>query len=802
MMHTLPPALGGMTSYAQFMIYKLVPSQKRPGKTDKFPCYINGDVTDAHNSSAWVTADVACAEASRRGEGWGVAFVLTENDPFFFFDIDDCLKDGKWNDISTELCRMFAGAAVEVSQSGRGLHILGTGKPSVETDKRYKKANIIVDGKKVNLFDLYTEARFIALTGNAIVGDINTSHTQNLDVIVNRYLLKPDNVADDAGWTDTHVEGSYPIEDDVKLIEKACSSKGGVGAIFGGKATFKDLWTRNVEVLSDMFPPDQGGDGYDESEADLALASHLSFWCGGNCSRMERLMRQSALMRKKWEDRPAYLRETIMLANRGRTTYYSVGAPIELVTPAQVIETGSPVIRSGYQFIGGSQLVDHFKGCVYVADSHRILTPNGQMLKSEQFNAMYGGYVFALDDGNEKTTKKAFEAFTENQCIMFPKVDRSTFRPDLSQGAIIEEDGLRHVNVYVPVTVASAPGDVTPFLTHLAKLLPVERDRDILLSYMAACVQYKGVKFKWAPLLQGVEGNGKTLFTLCVMEAVGSRYSHMPPAQEIGEKFNAWLFDKIFIGVEDIYVPEQKLELIETLKPMITGEYLAKRAMQQDQVMHRLCANFMFNSNHKNAVRKTANDRRFAIFYTAQQEHIDIVRDGMGGDYFPNLYDWLKRGGGFAAVTHYLENYAIPAQFNPATHCQRAPETSSTHEAVTASLGSVEQEIMEAIDEGRQGFAGGWVSSKALDNLLRQMRADRTVPVGKRRDMMRQLGYDWHPALKDGRVNNVIMIDGGKPRLYIKIGHIHANLTNAADVARHYAAAQGDTSALAFAETK
>lgn len=109
---------------------------------------------------------------------------------------------------------------------------------------------------------------------------------------------------------------------------------------------------------------------------------------------------------------------------------------------------------------------------------------------------------------------------------------------------------------------------------------------------------------------------------------------------------------------------------------------------------------------------------------------------------------------------------------------------------------------MEAIDEGRQGFAGGWVSSKALDNLLRQMRADRTVPVGKRRDMMRQLGYDWHPALKDGRVNNVIMIDGGKPRLYIKIGHIHANLTNAADVARHYAAAQGDTSALAFAETK
>lgn len=783
-MNQIPQALGAMASYAQFMLYKLVPSSKKPGKMDKFPCNINGDVVSAHERKYWLSSDIACAEATKRGAGWGVAFVLTGDDPFFFIDIDNALHDGKWSELAIELTQSFPGAAVEVSQSRTGLHILG--KISSFPDHACKNIQLGLE--------CYTEKRFIALTGLNIVGDVATQHDDSFNRVVARYFPQTEQVAA-VEWSTTHAEGSCPIEDDTRLIEKACSSKGGVAAIFGGKATFKDLWTRNVEVLSDAYPDDDRE--YDGSSADAALAQHLAFWCGGNCERIERLMRLSAMVRPKWDSHKSYIQRTILGACARQKTYYSVGAPIELVTP-----TSAPVIRSGYQFIGGSQLVEHFKGCIYVAESHRILTPNGQMLKSEQFNAMYGGYVFAVDDGNEKTTKKAFEAFTENQCIMFPKVDRSTFRPDLLQGTIIEEDGLRHVNMYVPVTVASAPGDVTPFLTHLAKLLPVERDRDILLSYMAACVQYKGTKFKWAPLLQGVEGNGKTLFTMCVMAAIGERYSHMPPASEIGEKFNEWLFDKIFIGVEDIYVPEQKLELIEILKPMITGERLAKRAMQASQVMHRLCANFMFNSNHKNAVRKTANDRRFAIFYTAQQEHIDIIRDGMGGDYFPNLYEWLKRGGGFAAVTHYLENYAIPAQLNPATHCQRAPETSSTHEAVSASLGSVEQEIMEAIDEGRTGFAGGWVSSKALDNLLRQMRADRTVPVGKRRDMMRQLGYDWHPALKDGRVNNVIMIDGGKPRLYIKIGHIHANLESPADVARHYAAAQGDTSAIAFAETK
>ena len=52
-----------------------------------------------------------------------------------------------------------------------------------------------------------------------------------------------------------------------------------------------------------------------------------------------------------------------------------------------------------------------------------------------------------------------------------------------------------------------------------------------------------------------------------------------------------------------------------------------------------------------------------------------------------------------------------------------APVTSSMSEAVSLSLGAVEQEIQEAIAEGRVGFKGGWVSSLALATLLEQLRA-------------------------------------------------------------------------------
>ena len=72
------------------------------------------------------------------------------------------------------------------------------------------------------------------------------------------------------------------------------------------------------------------------------------------------------------------------------------------------------------------------------------------------------------------------------------------------------------------------------------------------------------------------------------------------------------------------------------------------------------------------------------------------------------------------------------------------------------------------------------------------MRKGNQVPRNKRHELMRSIGYDYHPGLKGGRVNNIIALENGKPRLYIKAGHIHANLESGAEIARCYAAAQGD----------
>ena len=782
-MEQLPAALAGLAAYRQFVLWKAVWNEAAQ-KFDKFPVDpATGAVRDAHDPSIWVDADIAIQKAA--GTELGIAFVFTKNDPFFFVDIDKCLIDGQWSETAIALCTTFAGCAVEVSHSGKGLHIFGSAEHIPHGCKNIKLG-----------LELYTEGRFVALTGTGAVGDANTCPPGAFERTVATYF-PPSVVTQDADWTtEPTPEWSGP-EDDDALIEKMLASKPSSGAIFGDKATIQQLWEGDEDALGRVWPDEHGARAFDNNYADASLCSHLAFWTRKDCERMDRLFRLSGLNRDKWETREDYRQRTILFAtSRCNAVYGSKKREAEQVVhepvkpqPVNYSMTG-PEMRSGFQYLAASQQAELFAGCVYIRDLHRIFTPDGAMLKPEQFKAVYGGYVFALDAMNDKTTKNAYEAFTESQAVRFPKAHFISFRPECGPGVLIEEEGRILVNTYVPIKTERKQGDVTPFLTHLEKTLPNEQDRTILLSYMAACVQHAGVKFQWAPLLQGAEGNGKTLFTRCVAFAIGNRYTHIPPATEIAEKFNAWLFEKLFIGVEDVYVPEHKKEVIEILKPMITNDRLARRGMQQDQIMGDNRANFILNSNHKDAILKTQNDRRFAVFYTNQQSVHDIARDGMDGQYFPNLYKWLRIEG-YAIVAQYLQDYAIPEELNPATLCHRAPMTSSTIEVIAMSLGGVEQEIMEAIDEGKPGFAGGWISSMMFDKLLHARRDNKRITPNKRKDLLEGLGYVRHPGLTGGRVNSVVMQEGGKPRLYVKQNHISTNITKPAAILKAYSEAQG-----------
>lgn len=782
-MQALPLALAALARYNQFLVYKLVPSTTRAGKTDKFPLDpVSGRIASAMDSKNWLSANDAIRRAAEFGAGHGVGFSFTEVDPFFFLDIDNCLDaSGQWSALAVSLLNAFPGAAVEVSQSGTGLHIIGTGTPPPHGCKNIPYG-----------LELYHTDRFVALTGTHASGDAGADMSVVLPWLVTSYFA-PTAASGDGemiGWSDSPVEDWNGPLDDKVLIDRALRSKSG-SSVFGNRASFADLWLGDVDALRAAYPDTERAEGYDASSADAALAQHLAFWTGKDCERVLRLMRDSGLDREKWA-REDYLPRTISQAC-ARQIDVLQDKPVALIETGtdgdfdvSTLATSTAITGSTYVNLQDQQ--NFFRGCVYVMDQHKALVAGGLMLKPDQFRVAYGGYSFPMDPGNERIVRNAWECFTESQAWRSPRADSSCFRPDLAPGEIIKVDRHSYVNTYWPIKTPRREGDASPFLNHLAKVLPDSRDQQILLSYMAACVQYPGVKFQWAPLIQGVEGNGKTLFTRCVAFAVGDKYVHFPKASQIAKQFNGWMYGKIFIGVEDIYVPDSQREILEELKPMITGDRMEIESKGVDQITQWVCCNFMLNSNHKDGIRKTRNDRRFAPFYSAQQQNEDLVRDGMSNGYFPRLYDWLKAGG-YEIVNNLLRTYTILDEFNPANG-HIAPLTSSTSEAITYGLGRAEQEIVEAIEREERGFKGGWVSSMAVDLLLERIGASSRIPPNKRRELLQNIGYDYHPSLVHGRVNNTVLPDGGKPRLFVQKDSPHLAITSPVEIARAYAIAQ------------
>lgn len=353
----------------------------------------------------------------------------------------------------------------------------------------------------------------------------------------------------------------------------------------------------------------------------------------------------------------------------------------------------------------------YFKDCYFVNRTGEIFT-NGRFMKSSQFNGMYGGKQFIITSTG-KLTDEPWKAALRSTCWQIPKVDHVRFLPNKKPFEIILDAlGRKGLNTYIPIKIKATEGDISPWLDHVNKILPNSDDQRMLFEYMAHCVKFPGNKIPWAPLLQSAEGIGKMVFFEVMRHALGDMYVYSPKAQDLnksGSTFNAWMRGKLLIVVNEIKIDEKR-ELIEILKPMITDDRVEIQSKGVDQDMEDNPANWLFFSNFKDAIPISQNGRRYSIFYSVLQSKSDILNAGMDDKYFINMFKWLRDGGGLEAITYWFLNYPIECGALPV----RAPETSSHAEALLISQSPMEAIIRESIEDGIPGFRGGYISTIAV----------------------------------------------------------------------------------------
>lgn len=788
-----------LSNRRQFILYRLVP---RPdGKTDKIPTDpLTGANSDAQDPTTWMLPTEARAAASLWGEGYGVGIVIYEGCGLFCIDLDSCRDGAGWLPHVPALEGRFPGAYTETSVSLKGRHILGSYTGAApEHGTRNKTFRM----------EAYTARRFIALADIDASGSVLKDCTTQLAAFLEQYFPARPEAEHGVEWTTEPVASWRGPADDTELVHRACRSQS-ARAVFGAGAAFKDLWTGNADILAKVFPANSAVDAWDRSAGDLALANHLAFWTGNNCERMERIMRAcEAQQRPKW-GRDDYIRGTILRACASQTEWYTeaapaglqavqepaankptstAGAPIPTPPPADAPvsapASGIPIpapLATHRQFepgqrppvgeyVSNDEQAQIFAGMCYVKDVHAIQMTDGSVSKKEQFDAWFGGPLWGMTPDGQKPSKSAWDVFLNNEVNPFRRVTTQYFNPLEPTGTIRQRNGREEVNCYYPLLIPGTYGDPGPFLDLVRRILPNGTDAEILIAYMAAVTQYAGTKFKWAPFLQGVKGNGKTTIAKVLQYCVGQRYTHWAKADQLGEKFNSVFVQQLLVIVDEMQ-SDDIYQLQEILKQFITADRIEVRPMFGEKTMKDICFNMLLISNHKNGVRIDGNERRFAPLFCAQQEKEHLARDGLTEDYFIALFDWLK-GDGYAIVYKYLSTYAIPDALNPATRCIRAPETTSTKEAATKTLGNVEQEIIEAVEQQQDGFRNGWISAGAVDMLLARVGKAKNVPRGMRRDIIQTLGFIPHPSLQDGMCS-VALPDGTFPRLYIAKGHAWA----------------------------
>ena len=190
-------------------------------------------------------------------------------------DIDHCLDDaGRPSELARDIAGTIHGYT-ERSPSGKGLRILFT----VPAGFQYDKARYYINNQKRGL-EVYISGctnKYVTVTGNAInPGYPLEERGEQLAAVLEKYMVRPRQTTQQAL--------REPVAlDDLQLIEKAKRSKGG--------PKFTALWSGDASHYNSR------------SEADQALCNILAFWTNRDPARMDRLFRQSGLMREKWDRR-------------------------------------------------------------------------------------------------------------------------------------------------------------------------------------------------------------------------------------------------------------------------------------------------------------------------------------------------------------------------------------------------------------------------------------------------------------------------------------------------------------------
>jgi hypothetical protein len=260
--------------YNQWIVWRY--EEMLGGKPTKVPYQPNSfGLASVTEPSTWSSFEHACQAFSNGGFN-GIGFVLTENDPFTFIDLDNPFElDNHGNpkyetpqeilDRQVRIHEAFSSYS-EKSPSGYGLHIIVKG--SVPT------------GRRKQAVEVYSTARYMTMTGQVFNNAPIEPRQELISLLWSEMKSKSDSV--------TIYDGDEQERNsDFEILQKAADAQNGEKF----KALYDGRWTEYYTS---------------QSEADFAIINIIAFYTQ-NKTQIKRIFRASALGKRKKANREDYV---------------------------------------------------------------------------------------------------------------------------------------------------------------------------------------------------------------------------------------------------------------------------------------------------------------------------------------------------------------------------------------------------------------------------------------------------------------------------------------------------------------
>lgn len=407
---------------------------------------------------------------------------------------------------------------------------------------------------------------------------------------------------------------------------------------------------------------------------------------------------------------------------------------------------------------------DWLDGFVYVTGRDKFYNYHtGMWLTLQGINATYSRFC-PNEDGVIEPTAASYHALHVHK---IDSVDRPLYIPWAE--SLFTVDGVNCVNTFrkssVPLATEIDPQGLDAIdivKRHLGFVFNGRGDQiDLFIDWLAFQVQHIGRKVRFAPLIKGVEGDGKSVLSKLVKAVIGDSNVKIISAEAISSNFSGWATDAAVGVLEEVrIVGHNRYEIMNKMKPLITNDSISVHPKGFEEYNAPNTMNYMAFTNYSDALPLQETDRRWWPIFTpwnSREEMQSIVGESLDV-YFDRLHDAIEMCGG--ALRAWLLNHVISDAFKPNGS---APRTKERESMIANGRDDIEEIVESVIADGGYGLHVDAVSVKHLNDALLMMDGAPDLTGRMVATALRKLGYS-----RIGGKSGVMKADGVPLRVWVK----------------------------------